>query len=549
MTVNLRSLALVLAIVSIAALLAAGCSGDDDPAEGTGTPAPPTPATPSAAPDTASPSASQPPLAIPEATLRLGEADSLYSVTLAGEGDILPGIDALAVGDFNGDSVDDLLIGAPFADRADDPESADAGEAFVIFGSAGLSGGLDLAAESPDLLVRGAVGGDTLGFAVAAGDLNADGIDDIIIGAPASNGLENVRTDLGETYVIFGRPDLGGVLDTLLAEQDFTLLAAEGFARLGSSFVVADFNGDGIDDLAAGAPVGGREPDTPPGGPRTTVGEVYIVFGEEGLSGQRTVARNQEDVLLSGARQFDRFGESLAAGDVNGDGRIDLIVCSIGFEAPGRGEDSGGVFVFHGSSDWPERLTTGDADLAVLGTDAGQELGEGVRAADLDGDGKAEVVAAARGADGPNGRTRAGRMYVLDADGTGEIDVSENAAVVYGPDIGSGLPLSILLGDVDGNGTLDIAGSTVLTSNTAGSIESVVYVLMNGTRISERDLRTDVSETLLIQPAAENDGTGTGLALGDLNGDGKPELIVSAAGAQASGEQANRPVVHVLSLE
>lgn len=547
MNVNLRSLALVLAIISAAVLLLAGCSGDDDSAaSGTGTPTPPTP---SATPDHASPPASLAPLVTPEATLRLGEADSLYSVTLAGDGDILPGITALAVGDFNGDSVDDLLIGAPFADRADDPDDADAGEAYVIFGSAGLSGGLDLAAESPGLLVRGAIGGDTLGFNVAAGDLNADGIDDVIIGAPASNGLENIRTDLGETYVIFGRPDLGGVVDTLLAEQDFTLLSAEGFARLGSSFAVADFDGDGIDDLAAGAPFGGREPDTAPGGPRTTVGEVYIVFGEEGLSGQRTVARNQEDVLLSGARELDRFGESLAAGDVNGDGRMDLIVGSVGFEAPDRGDDSGAVFVFHGSSDWPRRLATDDADLTVLGTDAGQELGEAVQALDLDGDGKAEVVAAARGADGPNGRTRAGRMYLLDADGTGEIDVSERAAVVYGPDIGSRLPLSILLGDVDGDGTLDIAASTVLTSTTDRGIESVVYVLMNGTRTSERDLRTDVSETLLILPAAENDGTGTGLALGDLNGDGKPELIVSAAGAQASGEQANRPVVHVLSLE
>ncbi len=548
MTASLRSLALLLAIVSAVVLLSVGCSGDDDDsADGTETPTPS--ATPSATPDPASPAASLAPLTTPEDTLRLGEADSLYTVTLAQVTDLLPGIDALAVGDFNGDSVDDLLIGAPFVDRADDPAGADAGEAYVIFGSAGLSGGLDLAGGSPDLLVRGAIGGDTLGFDVAAGDLNADGIDDIIIGAAASHSLENIRTDMGETYVIFGRPDLGGVVDTLLAEQDFSLLPAEGFARLGSSFAVADFNGDGIDDLAAGAPWGGREPNTPPGGPRTTVGEVYIVFGEEGLSGQRTVVREQQDVLLSGARENDRFGESLAAGDVNGDGRMDLIVGSVGFEAPGRGDGAGGVFVFHGSSDWPERLAIDDADLAVLGTEVDQELGEGVQAADLDGDGKDEVIAAARGSDGPGGRTRAGRMYVLDADGTGEIDISESAAVVYGPDIGSRLPLSIMVGDVDGDGALDIAASTTLTSTTELTLESVVYVLMNVAATGTRDLRTDVIETLLIQPAAENDGTGTGLALGDLNGDGKPELIVSVAGAQASGAQADRPVIHVLSLK
>ena len=88
-----------------------------------------------------------------------------------------------------------------------------------------------------------------------------------------------------------------------------------------------------------------------------------------------------------------------------------------------------------------------------------------------------------------------------------------------------------------------------MTSILELGVESVVYVLWSGTGTGERDLRTDVNETLLIQPAAENDGTGTGLALGDLNGDGEPELIVASAGPQTSGEQSNRPMIHVLSLK
>jgi len=544
MTLNRRLLAFLLPVLSVTVTFAVSCGSDDaEPAAGSSTP------TASSTQDPNGASASAGPASTPEASLDLGAADSLLSVTLSAEGDILQGISALAVGDFNGDSVDDLLIGAPFADRSG-PGGEDAGEAYVIFGSPGLEGALDLAVESPDLLIRGAIGGDTLGFEVAAGDLNGDGIDDVIIGAPASWTLERIRTDLGEAYVIFGRPDLGGVIDTLQAEQDFTLIPAEGFARLGSSFAIADLNGDGIDDLAAGAPFGGREPGTPPGGPRTTVGEVYIVFGAQDLSGQRTVARKEQDVLLSGARKLDGFGESLAAADVDGDGRIDLIVGSSGFEAPGRDQDSGAVFVFHGSSQWPDRLVTDDAGLTVLGTGLQQGLGEAVRAADLDADDMAEVIAAARGADGPGGRTRAGRVYVVaGADRTGEVDGSESRGVIHGPDIGSGLPLSLLVADVDGDGVLDITASAVLTSSSASGVVGVVYVVMNGAEVDTKDLSTDLSGTLLIEAANENDGTGTGLAVGDLNGDGTPELVVSVVGNQTVGEQASRPVIHALNLK
>jgi hypothetical protein len=90
-----------------------------------------------------------------------------------------------AAGDASGDGVDDLLAGVPFADGPDN-EREDAGEALVVFGRDGLSGDIDLAEDEPGLRILGALPGDTLGFGVAGVDINGDGIDDVIVGAPVS---------------------------------------------------------------------------------------------------------------------------------------------------------------------------------------------------------------------------------------------------------------------------------------------------------------------------------------------------------------------------
>ena len=235
----------------------------------------------------------------------LADAKPVVSITLP-PGDVEPGApSSVASGDFNGDGKTDLLVGAPYADGSNGTRP-DAGEAYVIYGP--LSGEIDLSDQQPDVRILGAVSGDNFGGGVAAGDLNGDGIDDIIVGAPLSNGLKNIRTDMGEAYVIFGGSHIASTIDTASVQQDFDLLPAEGFSHLGGTFAVGDVNGDGIGDLIVGAPYAGRQPNTPPGSARTTVGEVYVVYGSASLHGQDTVALDQEDVRLSGVNQYDQFG-------------------------------------------------------------------------------------------------------------------------------------------------------------------------------------------------------------------------------------------------
>jgi hypothetical protein len=463
----------------------------------------------------------------------------------------MTGNSSLATGDFNDDGVADLLIGMPFADGPDN-EREDAGEAFVIFGRDGLKGEIDLAENEVGFHVLGALPGDNLGFGVASGDLNGDGIDDIIVGAPGSNGLANIRTDLGEAYVIFGHTDLGGRADMAAVEQDFTLIAAEGFARVGTSFALADVNGDGIEDLIAGAPFAGREPGTPPGGPRTSVGEVYVVFGSPNLRGRASVAEDQQDLILAGSGELDAFGQAVAAGDVNGDGTADIIVGARSFDGPeGNRRDSGAAFVFFGSSSLSGKLGVRDADLTVLGSDVGDALGEAVGVGDLNGDGVADIVAVARTGDGPeNDRSSSGEAHVLlggaSVGGVLDLATGEADAAIYGPSPSGLMATALALGDLDGDGRDDITLGTPLATGKGRTRSGAAYVVFGNDLTGTIDLHWDVDGRLFVYGAAGGDGLGTGVAIGDINGDGRSEVILAAVGAQGPGERQGK--IYVVSL-
>ena len=481
----------------------------------------------------------------------MSEASPSLLVRTADQLDVQSGVSSLASGDFNGDRVGDLLIGLPFADGPDEGRE-DAGEAVVIFGGAGLKGQVDLGRDEVGLRVLGALPGDTLGFGVAAGDLNGDGIDDVIVGAPASNGLVPVRTDLGEAYVVFGRPDLGGVVDTAKVEQDFTLIAAEGFARLGTSLAVADVNDDGIGDLIAGAPFGGRQPGTPPGGPRTTLGEVYVVFGAQDLAGGVSVAEDEQSLLIAGAKELDSFGQSVAAADVNGDGVTDIIVGARGFDGPdGKKDEAGAVMVYFGSSGLSGRLGVDDAAFTILGRDAGDGLGEVVATGDFNADGLADIVVAARTGEGPeNTLATSGEVYTVLGSGSlsGTLDLAgrEPDAIVYGVEQGALTATALATGDLDGDGRDDLVLGTPLAPQSGRALSGLAYVVFGRELSGVIELGQDAWSGLVIQGATEGDGLGTGALISDLHGDGKMQMVLVAAGDQGAEKDVGK--IYVIGL-
>ncbi len=286
---------------------------------------------------------------------------SLSSLFLSGlDGDIGFGLNGVAAGDASGTSVgyagdinndgkDDLIIGAPGADT----KGTDSGDSYVLFGTTNPNlslSSLFLSGLDGDIgfSLNGVAAGDRSGVSVSTvADINADGIDDLIIGAPnaASNGAGS-----GAIYILFGSDNPNHSLSSLFlsgldGSTGFKMNGVAAGDNFGSSVRFAgDMNDDGIDDLIVGAPGAG------PNGVGS--GAAYVLFG--GIN----VNQNFPDYFLSnlnGVRGFkingvaagDNFGISVSrAGDINFDGVGDVIIGAPGADTKGAG--SGDSYVVYG---------------------------------------------------------------------------------------------------------------------------------------------------------------------------------------------------------
>ncbi|HVF03803.1 MAG TPA: FG-GAP repeat protein [Frankiaceae bacterium] len=240
---------------------------------------------------------------------------------------------ALTSGDFDGDGYADLAIGAPTEDYTDnDRYRRDMGVTHVLYGSpSGLTAAgnqLFAGGESP-------MGGARGGHALDVGDFDDNGIDDLAIGVPGAGAT-------GEVHVQYGSPNGLGRRAVFGAPNDGVQID-----RYGWAIAAGDLDGNGVDDLAVGAPT--RTAVT--GGPVRAAGTVYVLFGSAGSglasTGFATIDQNTDGVA-DAPEDFDLFGEAVATGDFDGDGKTDLAI-----GVPGEHGGTGAVHVLEGSASGP----------------------------------------------------------------------------------------------------------------------------------------------------------------------------------------------------
>ncbi|SFF29770.1 integrin alpha [Nitrosomonas sp. Nm166] len=252
-------------------------------------------------------------------------------------------------GDVNGDGFDDVIVGASFAD----PNGIYSGSSYVIFGKAsGFNAALELSSLDGNSGFRldGVAEDDQSGRSVSsAGDVNGDGFDDVIIGAPNANqsgGGYNSYAG-GASYVVFGKAsgfDAALSLSSLDGSNGFRL-DGRGDARSGGSVSSAgDVNNDGFDDMIIGA--FGANPNG------DFSGSSFVVFGKaSGFDATLDLSNldGRNGFRLDGVAEDDQSGRSVSsAGDVNGDGFDDVIIGADG--ADPNGKSSGSSYVVFGKN-------------------------------------------------------------------------------------------------------------------------------------------------------------------------------------------------------
>jgi hypothetical protein len=287
---------------------------------------------------------------------------------------------ALAAGDFDGDGYDDLAIGIPDEDIG---TVVDAGCVQVMYGTAS---GLTAAGDEIWDQGGGAETGDRMGRAVAAGDFDNDGYDDLAVGIPYEDLGSIVKAGAVEIY--YGSS--GGL--TTRVSNDFWHQDRSGVADaaddsdcFGLSLTVGDFDGDSYDDLAVGVPyedVGSSA--------ILDAGAVNVLYGSSsGVTSSGSDYWHQDSAGIGSiCEEYDRFGYALAAGDFDGDGYADLAV-GLPYEH-WNDPDTGIVQVLYGTASGltavGDQLWRQDTTGIEGGEEADDRFGYALAAGDFDGD-------------------------------------------------------------------------------------------------------------------------------------------------------------------
>ena len=442
-------------------------------------------------------------------------------------GDERAGWSVADAGDVNGDGRADLLIGAPVLD------GRGPGSAFVVF-TPTTPMTIDLGALGPHGYRIQGTGGESLGDSVAnAGDVNADGRPDALIGAPS--GGQNGRFISGSVYIVFGKTTTTTVDVTALGTGGYRIDGAAEGDRIGRALAGAgDVNGDGRPDAIIGAPF--RNDTFNPLDPFNTRGAAYVVFGKSDTSPLDLSALGSGGYVIEGGDIGDFAGKAVAgAGDVNGDGRPDVLLAASG------GAESSAYVVFGKGDSAPIGLGAlgggGYRITGVFGASAGNSV---ANAGDVNGDARPDALIGAVFAT-PGARAGAGAAYVVfgKAD-AGEVNVQAlgaNGYTINGAVAGDGAGYSVAnAGDLDGDGVPDAWIGARSADPNGRALAGSAYLVLNGRAGDVLDLADPASFAHRIDGAAAGDRAGWAISgLGDVTGDGRRDVLIGVPFTDFSG--------------
>jgi hypothetical protein len=340
---------------------------------------------------------------------------------LAGQrsGDLL-GTSVSANGDVNGDGIRDVAIGAAGWDAPGTGVADNRGAAYVVLGSSNFNLNADLSTQDGNpppgvIAIYGPQAGGRMGIWIDEGDVDGDGFADIVIGSDQINsgGSQHV----GGAYIVFGSASLPSVIDLAnppAGVRTARIVGAHQEDHWGAALQVGDINNDGIGDVIIGGSInrdsgsyvtpqdessGHADRAADFGGQRPQCGEVYVIYGQNNWPANISLSSPPANAThVIGAHELDYLGSQIHSGDLNGDGRTDLVIGALRAAAPDNVGQTGAVYVIYGSATLPGATidmanpdASGQRVSAIYGEHNLDCAGDSVRTYDINKDGLSDL--------------------------------------------------------------------------------------------------------------------------------------------------------------
>jgi len=448
--------------------------------------------------------------------------------------------------DVNGDGIEDIVMAATqlFSPQGDQHS----GVCYIWYGNETLpKGNIDLETDPPDIKIIGTSEGANLLSSIAAGDLNDDGYTDMALGMPQQG-------DSGKVYVLWGKPngwekeitlykagnsEPNGSPIGVLRRDDFAIISGLVTTtvvgtKLGKTVIIEDMDGDGSDDLIFSFHGWNK---------------VFMVWGGY----EKTSFATEFTYIMLDINDDDvpgDFGNTVGVGDLNDDGKLDLVIGAPMYSDEDKGNiQCGALFVYYNTSEIRNNATVDSRDGCrplIYGQDPYDRLGRGLVIKDINDDNMDDIIAGAPDANGiSNLKTGAGQIMVFKGGNITKFPSVGHAEEMYDLMIvgankktedepGDTIGDTFDVGDIDGDTGMElVVGVPGKEVNGAQSV-GMVMGYDDGTVFPPTKGIVDLEKAPMkfsLWGSEIEDVTGFSLSLFDANGDGADDLLVGSPSA------------------